>query len=103
MLGAMPLAAADVEASVVTSTGTLSQFEPGTTFVMTEPTGPVTYHYGPKVVYVTRSGAIIPEPELRTRLVVGRPVSVHYATEGDRRIINRVVVDDDDADDDDDD
>jgi hypothetical protein len=103
MLSALPLAAADVEASVVTSTGTVAQYVPGSTFVMTEPTGPVTYAYGPQVTYVTRSGTVIPETELRSRIVAGTPVSVHYVTEGDRRVIRRVVVDSDDIDDDDDD
>ena len=95
MLGTMPVAAADVAAtSVVTSSGTLSSYEPGSSFVMTESSGPVTYAYGPQVTYVTRSGTVIPETELRQRLVAGRPVSVQYVTEGDRRVINRVIVDD---------
>jgi hypothetical protein len=94
MLGALPLSAADVQASVVTSSGTLSAYEPGSSFVVKETSGPVTYGYAPQVTYVTRSGTVIPETELRQRLVVGRPVSVQYVTEGERRLINRVIVDD---------
>jgi hypothetical protein len=113
MLGTFPLKAADLQAvaTTTTSTGTLSEFAPGTSFVVREDSGPMSYDFGPEVIYTTSSGAIIPEPELRTRMQVGSPVSVHYVTQGDRRLINRVVVDehiqrvniDDDDDDDDDD
>ena len=103
LLAALPAKAIDVEASYVTSNGTLTQWTPGTSFVMTEAGTPITYSYGPQVVYTTRSGVVIPEANLRTRVLVGQPVSVRYVTEGDRRVIRRVIVDDDDDDDDDDD
>jgi len=62
--------------------------------VVKESSGPVKYRYGKKVVYVTKSGKEIPEGELKTRIRIGSPVSVHYATEGENRIVNRVVIDD---------
>jgi hypothetical protein len=104
-LTALPLTAQTVvKTTTVASRGTLAEYDPGTRFVMTEPTGPVTYHYGPSVVYKTSSGVVIPETEYRTRLVAGAPVRVHYITEGDRRVIQRVVLRDrGDKDDDDDD
>jgi hypothetical protein len=72
--------------------------------VVTEPTGPVTYTYGPDVVYRTSSGVVIPQTELQTRFVAGAPVRVHYVKEGDHRVIKRVVLRDrGDKDDDDDD
>ena len=80
--------------TTTTSTGTLTEYSPGTTFIVKESSGPVTYRYGKKVVYVTKSGKEIPEAELKTRIRVGSPVSVEYATEGDARIVNRVVIDD---------
>jgi hypothetical protein len=80
--------------TTTTSTGTLTEYAPGTTFIVKESSGPVTYRYGKKVVYVTKSGKEIPEAELKTRIRVGSPVSVEYATEGDARIVNRVVIDD---------
>jgi hypothetical protein len=44
------------------------------------------------------------EAQLRTRFVAGAPVRVHYITEGNRRIVERVVLRDrGDKDDDDDD
>ncbi len=93
------LVAADKETTTTTtktttSTGTISEYAPGSTFVVKETSGPVTYKYGKKVTYVTKSGKEIPEAELKTRIKVGNPVSVDYATEGDTRIVNRVVIDD---------
>jgi len=108
MLGAASLTAEDVVRTRTTKSvavrGTVSQYEPGTRFVVTESSGPVTYAYGPHVVYRTSSGVVIPETELRTRFVAGAPVRVHYITEGDHRVIQRVVLRDrGDKDDDDDD
>jgi hypothetical protein len=77
-----------------TGTGTIAEYVPGSTFVLKETSGPVTYRYGNKVTYVTRSGKAIPEAELKTRIRVGAPVSVDYVTEGDSRVINKVVIDD---------
>jgi hypothetical protein len=91
LLAAAPLAAADVVATV-TSSGTIAEYAPGASFVLTEPAGPVTYAYGPQVVYTTTSGAVIPATEVRSRIQVGTPVDVHYVMQGDRRIINRVIV-----------
>jgi hypothetical protein len=101
LLSAGALIAADRETTTsttttktTTSTGTLQEWEPGTTFVMKEASGPVKYRYGKKVTYVTKSGKEIPEAELKTRIRVGNPVSVEYGTEGDARIVNRVIIDD---------
>jgi hypothetical protein len=77
-----------------TSNGTLTEYVPGTTFIMTESTGPVTYRYGKEVAYVTKSGKVITQDMLNSRIRVGSPVSVHYITDGDNRVISRVVIDD---------
>jgi hypothetical protein len=95
---AAPLAfAADVETTTTTSTGTgtLTEYTPGSAFVVKEDSGPVTYHYGDHVTYVTKSGKTLSDDEVRTRVKAGIPVSVSYTTEGDDRVINRVEVDDD--------
>jgi hypothetical protein len=78
-----------------TSKGTISEYSPGKTFIVKETSGPVTYRYGKKVTYVTRSGKTISDDEVRTRIKVGVPVSVHYVTEGDARVISRVELDED--------
>jgi hypothetical protein len=92
--------AADVTTSTsttttTTGTGTISEYSPGSTFVVKESSGPVKYRYGKKVTYVTRKGKTLSDDEVRTRIKVGAPVSVHYATEGQDRVINRVEIDDD--------
>jgi hypothetical protein len=85
--------------TTTTSTGTISEYSPGSTFVVKESSGPVTYHYGDSVTYVTRSGKVLTEEQVRTRIRVGIPVSVHYATRGEDRVISRVEVEDEDDDD----
>jgi hypothetical protein len=37
---------------------------------------------------------VITEDELKTRIRVGLPVSVQYVTDGDNRVISRVVIED---------
>lgn len=77
-----------------TGTGTITEYVPGATFIVKETTGPVTYRYGKKVAYVTKSGKIITEDVVKTRIKVGAPVSVHYVLDGENRVISRVVIDD---------
>jgi hypothetical protein len=78
-----------------TSTGTITEYAPGKTFIVKETSGPVTYHYGEKVIYVTKKGKTLSDDEVRTRIKVGAPVSVHYVTQGENRVINRVEIDED--------
>jgi hypothetical protein len=87
--------AADVETSLTTSSGTLTEYTPGSSFVVKESSGPVTYHYGKDVTYVTKSGKVLDDDAVRTRLKANVPVSVGYTTEGDSRVIKRVEIDDD--------
>jgi len=76
--------------------GTITEYAPGQTFIVRESAGPVQYRYGKSVTYVTKKGKTLKEDEVRTRLKVGLPVSVHYTREGDDRIINRVEIEDED-------
>lgn len=78
--------------TTTTSSGTIHKYAPGKTFIVKETSGPVTYAYGPKVQYVTRKGRVLRDDEVRTRLKIGLPVHVHYVTEGDRRVVNRIEV-----------
>lgn len=92
------IAADVVETTTVkttTTTGTLHEYAPGKTFIVKETTGPVTYHYGKTVVYTTKKGTPLTDEQVRARIKVGIPVSVHYITNGEHRVISRVVVDDD--------
>jgi hypothetical protein len=92
--------AADVEKTTTTTTttygdGTISEYSPGKTFIVKEKSGPVTYHYGKKVTYVTHGGKVLTDEDVRTRVKVGVPVHVYYDTEGNERVINRVEVEGD--------
>jgi Tfp pilus assembly protein PilX len=78
-----------------TATGTITEYSPGSTFVVKETSGPVSYRYGEKVTYVTRSGKTLTDDEVRARVKVGTPVNVWFSKEGNDRIINRVEIDDD--------
>lgn len=80
--------------TTTTGTGTITEYSPGQTFIVKESSGPVTYRYGKSVTYVTKSGKTLKDDEVRTRIKVGSPVSVHYSTEGDARVISRVEIDD---------
>lgn len=89
--------AADVETvtTTVTSNGTITEYTPATTFVVKEPTGPVTYYYGKKVVFVTKKGKVLTDDDVKTRIKIGIPVTIHYIKEGDKRTLSRVEIDDD--------
>lgn len=89
--------------SVTTADGTINTFVPGSSFVIKEQTGPVSYTYGPEVTYVTRGGVVLTPEQVRNRVRAGLPVRVEYMPQGETRIIKRVVINDDDDDDDDDD
>jgi hypothetical protein len=86
--------------TTTTGTGTITEYAPGSTFVVTETSGPVTYRYGESVTYVTRSGKTLTEEQVRTHVKVGIPVNVHFSTEGEDRILNRVEIDEIEIDDD---
>jgi len=95
-----PFAWAQVSQTTTTTTttegnGTITEFSPGTSIVLKETVGPRTYRFGPHVVYVTRSGKELDEATVRTRVRVGVPVRVHYVTEGDNMLVDRVVLDED--------
>jgi hypothetical protein len=98
---AAPFAWAQVsETSTTTTTttegnGTITEFSPGSSIVLKESAGPRHYRFGKKVVYVTRSGKELDEATVRTRVKVGVPVRVHYATEGNDMLVDRVILDED--------
>ena len=81
--------------TTTTGAGTITEYSPGSTIVLKETSGPRTYHFGEKVVYVTRSGKVLEPDMVRTRIKVGIPVHVEYTGEGDSLMVNRVVLDED--------
>ena len=63
-------------------TGTITQYTPGSAIVLRETNGPVSYRFGKTVTYVTRSGRVLDQNTVRTRVKVGVPVRVHYVWDG---------------------
>src|SRR5438067_12679769 len=94
-----PFAWGQVSSTTTTTTtegsGTITSYTPGSTIVLKETTGPRTYRFGKTVTYVTRSGKVLDEDTVRTRIKVGVPVHVHYMGEGDNMLVDRVILDED--------
>ena len=97
---AAPFAWAQVSETTTTTTttegnGTITQYTPGNMIVLKETSGPRTYHFGKTVTYVTRSGKVLDEDVVKTRVKVGAPVRVHYVGTGDNVMVDRVILDED--------
>jgi hypothetical protein len=97
---AAPFAWAQVSETTTTTTttegnGTITEYTPGSVIVLKETSGPRTYHFGKTVSYVTRSGKVLDEDVVRTRVKVGVPVRVHYVGTGDNVMVDRVILDED--------
>ena len=95
-----PFAWGQVSQTTTTTTttegsGTITEFSPGSTIVLKESSGPRHYRFGKTVTYVTRSGKVLDEDTVRTRIKVGIPVRVHYVGTGDSMMVDRVIVEED--------
>src|ERR671937_470316 len=95
-----PFAWGQVSETTTTTTttdasGTITEYTPGKAIVLRETSGPVRYRFGNTVTYVTRSGRVLDEDTVRTRVRVGVPVRVHYSGTGDSMIVDRVIVEED--------
>jgi hypothetical protein len=99
LAAAAPFAWAQVSETTTTTTtegnGTITEFTPGSVIVLKESSGPRHYRFGKTVTYVTRSGKVLDEDAVRTRIKVGAPVRVHYTGTGDDIMVDRVIVDED--------
>ena len=76
-------------------TGTITQYSPGSAIVLKETSGPVHYRFGKTVTYVSRSGKVLDEKTVRTKIKVGVPVRVHYAGTGGNKVVDRVILEQD--------
>jgi hypothetical protein len=76
-------------------TGTITQYSPGIAIVLKETSGPVHYRFGKTVTYVSRSGKVLDEKTVKTRIKVGVPVRVHYAGTGGNKVVDRVILEQD--------
>ncbi len=76
-------------------TGIITEYTPGSVIVLRGTSGPVRYRFGKTVTYVTRSGTVLDENTVRTRIKVGVPVRVHYVGTGENRMVDRVTLEKD--------
>jgi hypothetical protein len=76
-------------------TGTITQYTPGSVIVLKETSGPVHYRFGKTVTYVSRSGKVLDQNTVRTKIKVGVPVRVHYAGTGENKVVDRVILEHD--------
>ena len=95
-----PFAWGQVSETTTTTTttdanGTITEYTPGSMIVLKETSGPRHYRFGKTVTYVTRSGKVLDEDVVRTRVKVGVPVRVHYSGTGDAMMVDRVILDED--------
>jgi hypothetical protein len=95
-----PFAWAQVSETITTTTttdasGMITEYTPGSTIMLKETSGPRHYRFGKTVTYVTRSGHVLDEDVVRTRVKVGIPVRVHYIGTGDNMLVDRVILDED--------
>src|SRR6266404_4190993 len=67
--------------------GTITEYTPGSAIVLKETSGPVHYRFGKTVTYVTRSGKVLDQNTVRTKIKVGVPVRVHYAGTGQNKVV----------------
>jgi hypothetical protein len=75
--------------------GTITEYTPGSAIVLKESSGPVLYRFGKTVTYVTRSGRVLDETTVKSRIRVGVPVRVHYAGTGPNMVVDRVILEQD--------
>ncbi|PYK08843.1 MAG: hypothetical protein DME61_08525 [Verrucomicrobia bacterium] len=75
--------------------GTITEYTPGSAIVLKETSGPVRYRFGKNVTYVTRSGRVLDETTVKTRVKVGVPVRVHYVGTAPDMMVDRVILDED--------
>jgi hypothetical protein len=76
-------------------TGTITEYTPGSAIVLRESSGPVSYRFGKTVTYVTRSGRVLDENTMKTKIRVGLPVRVHYVGTGPNMVVDRVTLEED--------
>ena len=81
--------------STAEANGTITEYTPGSAIVLRESSGPVSYRFGKTVTYVTRSGRVLDEATVKSKIRVGVPVRVHYAGTGPNMVVDRVILEED--------
>ena len=89
--GATDTAASTTTTSTTESTGTVTEFSPGASLVLSTGTGePVHYRFSKNVTYVTPEGKVIEASKIRKN----SKVRVHYTKEGSDMLVDKVIVTD---------
>ena len=81
--------------STTEGTGTITEYTPGSAIVLRESSGPVRYRFGKTVTYVTRSGRVLDEATVKSKIRVGVPVQVHYTGTAPNMVVDRVILEED--------
>ena len=63
--------------------------------IFTEGGGPKPHYFGKTVTYMTRSGKVLDEDAIKSRIKVAVPIQIYYRGEGANRTIDRVIFDED--------
>lgn len=87
------LSRADTTVTTTSSNGTIVEYVPGKTLIITEDSGPVTYRAVDEVVFFNRRGKEIPAKRAQARMRAGMPVTVQYIQKGEDRIVSRIEID----------
>jgi hypothetical protein len=75
--------------STTENVGTISEFTPGATLVLSSGTGePVHYKLGKDVTYINAKGKVISADRIRK----DRKVRVHYIKEGNDMVVDKVTI-----------
>ena len=95
-----PFAWGQVSQTTTTTTttdanGTITEYTPGSAIVLKGTSGPVSYHLGKSVTYVTRSGTPMEAAVVKEKVKVGVPVRVHYTGTAPDMVVDRVILDED--------
>jgi hypothetical protein len=90
-----PQRATTTTTTTTEGTGTITEYTPGSAIVLKESNGPVRYRFGKTVTYVTRSGKVLDENTVRTRVRIGVPVRVYYMGTGPNMVVDRVILEED--------
>ena len=81
----------DTTTTTTESVGTVTEFSPGASLVLSTGAGePVHYRFSKNVTYVTEDGKVIEASKVRKN----SKVRVHYIKEGNDMLVDKVIVSD---------
>ena len=85
----------DLEPSKDAKGGRGSYADPTSADILREGDAPKPYYFGKTVTYMTRSGKVLDEDAVKSRIKVAVPIQISYRGEGANRTIDRVIFEED--------